>query len=122
MTDQVSVALAGRGRWGEEQGIVWRLDQDPTSVPRVRVAGAGAEARRDIDEVPLVGARRRGAHRRRARAARIAARPISCATPRACSASRGITDRVIDRVARGVRLAAQRELIAIDDDRARMRD
>ncbi|HUJ58655.1 MAG TPA: DUF3320 domain-containing protein, partial [Kofleriaceae bacterium] len=53
VAEQVRAALDGRGRMGEETGIVWRLDQDPAAVPAVRVAGPSATARRDIAEVPL---------------------------------------------------------------------
>ena len=82
-------ALDGRGRFGDEQGVVWRLDQDPASVPpRAR---RGHERRRraaTIDEVPLseVAAAARIVVER---AARLSAPPISSATARGCSASRG---------------------------------
>ena len=116
VTDQVKGALVGRGRYGEEQGIVWRNDQDPASIPSVRVAGAGAEAKRDIDEVPLAEL---------AAAARIVVERASVtgATELVRDVARllgiaRITDKVTERVARGVRIAAQRELIKIDDGKA----
>jgi very-short-patch-repair endonuclease len=120
VTDQVKVALAGRGKWGDEQGVVWRLDQDPTAVPAVRVAGSGAEARRDIDEVPLseVAAAARIVVER---AVGIGPAELLRDTSRLLGFSR-ITERVTDRVSRGVRLAAQRELIHITDNRVTLPD
>jgi hypothetical protein len=120
VTDQVRVALAGRGRWGDEDDIVWRLDQDPAGVPSVRVAGQGASARREIHEVPLAEV---------AAAARIVVeRAVGIATAelvrdaaRLLGFSR-TTDRVVERVAIGVRLAAQRELIRIEGGRATLPD
>ena len=118
VVDQVRVALAGRGRWGDELGVVWRLDQDPMSVPPVRVAGSGGAGRRDIGEVPLVEV---------AAAARIVVErghDVPAADlVRDCARLLGfarITDRVTSRVALGVRLAASRELIALAEGRARM--
>ena len=116
VTDQVRVALAGRGRWGDEDDIVWRLDQDPAGVPPVRVAGQGASARREIHEVPLAEV---------AAAARIVVeRAVGIATAdlvrdaaRLLGFSR-TTERVVERVAIGVRLAARRELIRIEGGRA----
>ena len=116
VTDQVKAALAGRGRYGEEQSIVWRNDQDPASIPSVRVAGAGPEAKRDIDEVPLAEL---------AAAARIVVERASATgstelvrdVARLLGIAR-ITDKVNERVARGVRIAAQRELIRIADGKA----
>jgi very-short-patch-repair endonuclease len=118
VTDQVRVALAGRGQWGEEQGVVWRLDQDPASVPGVRVAGTSASARREIDEVPLSEL---------AAAARIVVERSGHVSTneliRDCARLLGfarITARVSERVSLGVRLAAARELIAISDDKAQL--
>jgi hypothetical protein len=118
VVDQVRVALAGRGRWGDELGVVWRLDQDPMSVPPVRVMSSNAAGRRDIGEVPLVEV---------AAAARIVVErghDVPAADLlRDCARLLGfarITDRVTARVALGVRLAASRELIALADGRARM--
>lgn len=116
VTDQVKSAIAGRGRYGEEQGIVWRNDQDPTSIPSVRVAGAGPEAKRDIDEVPLAelaAAARIVVERASATGATELVRDVA----RLLGIAR-ITDKVNERVARGVRIAAQRELIRIADGRA----
>jgi very-short-patch-repair endonuclease len=120
VTDQVRVALAGRGRWGDEDDIVWRLDQDPAGVPAVRVAGQGASARREIHEVPLAEV---------AAAARIVVeRAVGIATAelvrdaaRLLGFSR-TTERVVERVATGVRIAAQRELIRIEGGRATLPD
>jgi hypothetical protein len=120
VTDQVRVALAGRGRWGDEDDVVWRLDQDPSGVPPVRVAGQGASARREIHEVPLAEV---------AAAARIVVeRAVGIPTAdlvrdaaRLLGFSR-TTERVVERVASGVRLAARRELIRIDGGRATLPD
>ncbi len=116
VTDQVKAALAGRGRYGEEQGIVWRNDQDPTSIPSVRVAGAGPEAKREIEEVPLselAAAARIVVERAAATGATELVRDVA----RLLGIAR-ITDKVNERVAHGVRIAAQRELIKIADGRA----
>jgi hypothetical protein len=111
--DQVRVALAGRGRWGDEQGVIWRLDQDPESIPPVRVAGTGVDARREIGDVPLSEL---------AAAARIVVEraPAITATELVRDAARllgfpRLTEQVTDRVARGVRLAQMRELIVMDE-------
>jgi hypothetical protein len=116
VTDQVRVALAGRGRWGDEDHVVWRLDQDPEGVPAVRVAGQGASVRREIEEVPLseVAAAARIVVER---AVGIAANDLVRDAARLLGFAR-ITERVIDRVASGVRLAARRELIRIDGGKA----
>jgi very-short-patch-repair endonuclease len=116
VTDQVRVALAGRGRWGDEDDVVWRLDQDPAGVPSVRVAGQGASARREIHEVPLaeVAAAARIVVER---AVGIPAADLVRDAARLLGFSR-VTDRVTERVASGVRLAAERELIRIDAGRA----
>jgi hypothetical protein len=114
--DQVKNALAGRARFGAEDGIVWRLDQDPAAVPAVRVAGSGAEARRGIDEVPLAELAS-AARIVVERAGGIAAHDLVRDTARLLGFAR-ITDQVTARVGVGVRLAAQRELIAISDGRA----
>ena len=116
VTDQVRVALAGRGRWGDEDHVVWRLDQDPEGVPAVRVAGQGASVRREIEEVPLseVAAAARIVVER---AVGIAANDLVRDAARLLGFAR-ITERVIERVASGVRLAARRELIRIDGGKA----
>jgi hypothetical protein len=116
VTDQVKVALVGRGRWGDEQDVIWRLDQDPSSVPAVRVAGTGADARRDIDDVPVteVAAAVRIVVER---AVGISTQELLRDAARLLGFSR-ITDRVTERMTRGVRMATQRELIRIDDGRA----
>jgi len=112
VTDQVRVALAGRGRWGDEDNVVWRLDQDPEAIPAVRVAGQGASARREIEEVPLaeIAAASRIVVER---AVGIAANDLVRDAARLLGFAR-VTERVIERVASGVRLAARRALIRID--------
>ena len=116
VTDQIRAALAGRGRWGDEADVVWRLDQDPDGIPAVRVAGHTASARREINEVPLseVAAAARIIVER---AAGIAANDLVRDAARLLGFSR-ITERVIERVASGVRLAAQRALITLDRGKA----
>jgi hypothetical protein len=116
VTDQVRVAIAGRGRWGDEQGMIWRLDQDPTSMPAVRVAGAGPEARRDIDEVPLseLAAAVRIVVER---APGVATSDLVRDAARLLGFAR-ITERVTERLGLGVRIAAHRELITVDGGRA----
>jgi len=116
VTDQVRVALAGRGRWGDEDDVVWRIDQDPAAVPAVRVAGQGASARREIHEVPLaeVAAAARIVVER---AVGIAAADLVRDAARLLGFAR-VTERVVGRVVAGVRLAAQRDLIRIDGGRA----
>ncbi len=116
VTDQVKHALLGRARWGGEDGIVWRLDQDPTMVPAVRVAGQGAEARRGIDEVPLAELAS-AARIVVERAGGIAATDLVRDTARLLGFAR-ITPDVTARIDIGVRLATQRELIKLDDGRA----
>jgi len=118
VTEQVRAALVGRGTWGDEADVVWRLGQDPQSVPAVRVAGHGTSARRDIDQVPLTelasAARivvERAAGIGTTDLIRDAARLIGYAS---------ITPQVAERVTLGVRLAVARELIRITGDRAVM--
>ena len=118
--EQMLVILEGRGKFGDEPGIVWRLDQDPTSVPAVRVAGSGAEARRDITEVPLsevASAVRIVVERTH----HVAANELVRDSARLLGFAR-LTEKVSDRVAEGVRLAAHRQLIAIEEGRARLPD
>jgi hypothetical protein len=115
VSDQVRTALAGRGRFGDEADIVWRLDQDPTAVPAVRVAGQ-ASARREIDEVPLseiAAAARIVVERSLA----IPANDLVRDSARLLGFAR-ITDHVLERVASGIRLAAQRTLIRVDAGKA----
>jgi hypothetical protein len=120
VSDQVRSALAGRGRYGDEADVVWRLDQDPEGVPAVRVAGQGASARREIEEVPLseVAAAARIVVER---AVGIPANDLVRDAARLLGFAR-ITERVIERVAAGVRLAAQRELIQITAGKATLPD
>ncbi len=120
VTDQVRIVLAGRSKWGDEENVVWRIDQDPAGVPAVRVAGTGPAARREIEEVPLSEL---------AAAARIVVEraPNIGATDLVRDAARllgfaRITERVTDRVVLGVQLALQRTLIALDNGRARLPD
>ncbi len=116
VTDQVRVALSGRGRFGEEENVIWRLDQDPDGVPAVRVAGGGPTAKREIAEVPLSEL---------ASAARIVVERANGIAPKDLvrDAARllgfaRITDDVVDRVTLAVRLATARELIRIDNGKA----
>lgn len=116
ITEQVRSVLDGRGRFGDEPDIVWRFDQDPSAVPAVRVVGGSAVASRDIGEVPLAEV---------AAAARIVVERAGGIAQsdlvRDCARLLGfarITDRVKGRVALGVQLAAQRQLISIDAGRA----
>jgi very-short-patch-repair endonuclease len=116
--EQIKTALAGRGKFGEEPNIVWRADQDPASVPAVRVAGQGMSARRDIAEVPLSEV---------AAAARIVVERANGVSTvdlvRDCARLLGfarITEQVSARVAIGVRLASVRELISIDAGKAHL--
>ncbi len=116
--EQIKAALVGRGKLGDEPGIVWRADQDPSSVPPVRVAGQSATARRDITEVPLSEV---------AAAARIVVERASgvAATDlvRDCARLLGfarITEQVTARVSQGVKLATARELISIDAGKAHL--
>ena len=120
VTDQVRIVLAGRGKWGDEENVVWRMDQDPAGVPPVRVAGPGPTARREIEEVPLSEL---------AAAARIVVeRAPNIAPPdlvrdaaRLLGFAR-ITERVTDRIVLGIQLALRRTLITLDDDRVRLPD
>lgn len=122
VTDQVRVALVGRGRWGDEENVVWRLDQDPGAVPPVRVAsssGTGTTsptARREIDEIPLseLAAAARIVVER---AVGIGSNDLVRDTARLLGFAR-ITEHVSERVANGVRLAQARELIKIDFGKA----
>ena len=118
ITDQIRAVLDGRGRFGDEPDIVWRADQDPAGVPAVRVAGASAVACRDIAEIPLSEV---------AAAARIVVERASGLPQldlvRDCARLLGfarLTDKVTQRVQRGVQLAATRELIAIENGRAHL--
>ncbi|MDB4963878.1 MAG: helicase related protein [Myxococcales bacterium] len=116
VTDQVRIALSGRGRWGEEANVVWRLDQDPGSVPAVRVAGHGPTARREIDEVPLselASAARIVVER----ASGISATDLVRDSARLLGFAR-ITETVTTRVTQGVQLAIARELIRVSDGKA----
>ncbi|MBA3817334.1 MAG: DUF3320 domain-containing protein, partial [Deltaproteobacteria bacterium] len=116
VTDQVRAALLGRGRLGDEQNVVWRMDQDPAGIPAVRVAGSGPAARRDIGEVPLAelaAAARIVVERSAGAAGTIGAAELVRDAARLLGFSR-ITDVVTDRFALGVQLAHQRSLIEID--------
>jgi very-short-patch-repair endonuclease len=116
--EQVQSALLGRGKWGTEKGVVWRLDQDPASVPPVRVAGQSGMSKRDIAEIPLCEL---------AAAVRIIVERVNGVATndlvRDCARLLGfarMTDKVAERVALGIRLAAARELIAIDSGKAHL--
>ncbi|HEY5944356.1 MAG TPA: DUF3320 domain-containing protein, partial [Kofleriaceae bacterium] len=114
----VQHALLGRGKWGSEKNVVWRLDQDPASVPPVRVAGQTGTSKRDIAEIPLCEL---------AAAARIIVERVNGVSTsdlvRDCARLLGfarMTDKVAERVTLGIRLAAARELIAIDAGKAHL--
>ena len=115
VTDQVRTALTGRGRFGDEQQVVWRLDQDPDAVPAVRVAGHGPTARREITEVPLseLAAAARIVVER---AHGIMANELVRDSARLLGFPR-LTEQVTARIAEGVQLAVTRELIRICDGR-----
>jgi len=116
VTDQVRAALTGRGRYGDELHVVWRLDQDPGAVPSVRVAGHSTTARREITEVPLseLAAAARIVVER---AHGIAANELVRDSARLLGFAR-LTEQVTSRIAAGVQLAVARELIRISDGRA----
>ncbi len=116
VTDQVRNALSGRGRYGDEQQVVWRLDQDPDAVPAVRVAGHGPTARREIAEVPLseLAAAARIVVER---AHGIAANELVRDSARLLGFPR-LTEQVMGRIAEGVQLAVAREMIRISEGRA----
>jgi very-short-patch-repair endonuclease len=114
--EQVQHAVLGRGKWGDERGIVWRINQDATSMPPVRVPGSSAQARRSIAEVPLAEL---------ASAARVVVERsngvASTDLVRDCARLLGftrITSDVTDRVEIGIRLATARKLIFVDSGKA----
>ncbi len=113
---QVRAALDGRGRFGDEAEVVYRIDQDPAHVPNVRVAGANAVACRDIAQIPLfeIAAAARIVVER---AAGLTATELVRDTSRLLGFAR-ITPRITERVDLGIRLAEVRELIALDNGRA----
>jgi hypothetical protein len=112
----VRAAVDGRGRFGDEADVVYRFDQDPALVPNVRVAGANAVACRDIAQIPLfeIAAAARIVVER---AAGLTATELARDTSRLLGFAR-ITPRITERVDLGIRLAATRELIALDNGRA----
>ncbi|MCX5744447.1 MAG: DUF3320 domain-containing protein, partial [Proteobacteria bacterium] len=116
LLDQVRGVVDACARWGGEQGMVWRHDQDPTAIPAVRVAGTSAAARRQIDEVPLaeLAAAARVVVER---APAINAKDLVRDTARLLGFPR-VTEDVVARIGLGVRLAATRELIVITDGKA----
>lgn len=85
-------------------------------MPAVHVAGSGPSARREIDEVPMcqIAAAIRIVVER---AVGIAPRDLVRDAARVLGFSR-LTERVTDRVADGLRLAEQRELIRASGNRA----
>ena len=116
VTAQVRCVLEGRGRWGAEADVVWRLDQNPDAMPAVRVAGNNPSGRREIEQVPLseLAAAARIVVER---AAGISTNDLIRDAARLIGFAR-ITEDVTDRVARGVQLAHVRELIRIDSGKA----
>jgi hypothetical protein len=116
VTDQIRCALEGRGKWGDEQDVVWRLDQDPASVPPVRVAGNSPTGRREIDQIPLseLAAAARIVVER---AGGVPTTDLIRDAARLMGFAR-ISDPVTARVAQGIRLAQLRELITIENGRA----
>ena len=129
VTDQVRVALEGRGRFGDEENVVWRFDQDPDAVPPVRVVpssqpGHSPMGRRDIAEIPLseLAAAVRIVVERALSAVPIAHKGMATNdlvrdAARLMGFAR-ITELVTDRVTQGVRLAHVRELIKIESGKA----
>ena len=113
---QVKTAITGRGRLGYEQGVVWRVDQDPAALPGVRVASSAPGTRRDIAEIPLseLAAAARVVVER---AGGISSADLVRDAARLLGYAR-MDSRVTERVNRGVQLAQARELIAIEGGRA----
>ena len=118
VTDQVRSVLAGRARWGDESNVVWRLDQDPAMVPAVRVAGSSPTGRREIDEIPLAELAA-AARIVVERASTIGTSDLLREAARLVGFAR-ITNRVVDRVGEGIRLATQRELFEVVDGKAQL--
>ena len=120
VADQIRVAVEGRGKWGDEQDVVWRLDQDPAAVPPVRVAGNSPTGRRDIMLIPLseLAAAARIVVER---AGGIATQDLIRDAARLMGFAR-INEQVTARMALGVKLAQVRELISIDGTKARLPD
>jgi len=118
VTDQVRSVLTGRARWGDEANVVWRLDQDPAMVPAVRVAGTSPTGRREIDEIPLAELAA-AARIVVERASTIPTSDLMREAARLVGFAR-ITNRVVDRVGEGIRLATQRELFEIVDGKAQL--
>jgi hypothetical protein len=120
VADQIRVVVEGRGKFGDEQDVVWRLDQDPAAVPPVRVAGNSPTGRREIDQIPLseLAAAARIVVER---AAGIATADLVRDAARLMGFAR-ITDQVTSRVALGVKLAQVRQLIAIDGNKVLLPD
>lgn len=113
---QVRAALDGRGMFADEPDVVWRVDQDPAGVPTVRVAGATSVAHRDIAQIPLfeIAAAARIVVER---AVGVPASQLARDTSRLLGFAR-VTPRITERVEHGIRLAALRELISLDEGRA----
>ena len=115
---QIRAELPGRVRFADEPEVVFRADQDPAAVLAVRVAGASAVACRDIAQIPLleIAAAARIVVER---ASGLTSNELARDTARLLGFAR-ITERITDRVAQGVRFAASRELIALDNGRAQL--
>jgi hypothetical protein len=113
VSEHVRVAVDGRGRWGDEDDVVWRLDQDPAEPPQVRVAGA--DVRRDIREVPLselAAAARIVVDR----AGAIETKELVRDTARLLGFAR-LTEHVSSRVSAGIAEAARKGFVAVDGGR-----
>jgi hypothetical protein len=120
VADQVRLAVHGRGRLGDEDEFVWRMDQDPGGVPPVRVAGTGPTSKREIHEVPLAELAA-AARIVVERAVGIGAQELARDTARLLGFSR-LTEQVTARVAAGLELARARALIAVESGRASLPD
>jgi hypothetical protein len=118
VVEQVRAGLGARARWSDDEGgVLWRPDQDP-SRPPVRAQAGTPASRRDIEDVPLVelaaAARivvERAVGIERAELGREIARLLGYGRA---------TERVLARVDEGVRWAAERGAILVEDERARL--
>ncbi|MEZ4359761.1 MAG: DUF3320 domain-containing protein [Kofleriaceae bacterium] len=111
--EQVRGQLGERVRWGDEPDVVWGKEQDPKGACPVRAQSA--QARRDIDDVPLVelaaAARvvvERSVGIERAELAREVARLLGYGRA---------TERLLARVEEGVTWARDHQVLQIDGER-----